>query len=55
MGAIFAVMKLNSSPGGVHYRERVSTHPHCSPARRDLGDPEGRGSLVGGGEKPAAE
>lgn len=36
MGAIFAVMKLKSSPCGVHYRERASAHPHCSPANWDL-------------------
>ncbi|XP_022620753.1 receptor-type tyrosine-protein phosphatase C-like [Seriola dumerili] len=46
MGAIFAVMKLNSSPCGVHYRERASEHPHCSPAKRDLEDPEGQLSLL---------
>lgn len=48
MGAIFAVMKLNSSPCGVHYRERARAHPHCSLAKRDLEDPEGRVRLVGG-------
>lgn len=47
MGAIFAVMKLNSSPCGVHYREGVSAHPHCSLAKRDLEDPEGWVSLGG--------
>lgn len=48
MGAIFAMMKLNSSPYGVHYRERGSAHPHCSPAKRDLADPKEWVSLVGG-------
>ncbi len=48
MGAIFAVMKLNSSPCGVHYRARARAHPHCSLAKRDLEDPEGWVSLVGG-------
>lgn len=47
MGAIFAVMKLNSSPCGVHYRERARPHPHCSLAKRDLEDPEGWVSLGG--------
>lgn len=50
MGAIFAVMKLNSSPCGVHYRERANAHPQCSLAKRDLEDPEGSVSLVGGVE-----
>lgn len=50
MGAIFAVMKLNSSPCGVHYRERASAHPHCSLAKRDLKDPKEWVSLVGGVE-----
>lgn len=51
MGAIFAVMKLNSSPCGVHYRERANAHPQCSLAKRDLEDPEGSVSLVGGVEE----
>ncbi|KAG7230601.1 hypothetical protein INR49_025318, partial [Caranx melampygus] len=42
MGAIFSVMRLNSSPCGVHYRERASGHPHRSPTNRDLKDPEGQ-------------
>lgn len=50
MGAIFAVMKLNSSPCGVHYKERANAHPHCSLAKRDLENPEGWVSLVGGEE-----
>lgn len=50
MGAIFAVMKLNRSPCGVHYRERASAHPRCSLAKRDLEDPEGSVSVVGGVE-----
>lgn len=50
MGAIFAVMKLNSRPCGVHYRERASAHPQCSLAKRDLEGPEGWVSLVGGVE-----
>ncbi|GLD49821.1 receptor-type tyrosine-protein phosphatase C-like protein [Lates japonicus] len=38
-------MKLNSSPCGVHYRERTSAHPHRSPAKRDLEDPRGMGRI----------
>ena len=43
MGAIFAVMKLNSVPCGVHYSERAGAYPHCSLAKRDLEDPVGMG------------
>lgn len=50
MGAIFAVMNLNSSLCGVHYREKACAHPHCSLAKRDLMGPEGRVRLVGGVE-----
>lgn len=44
MGAIFAVMRLNSGPCGVHYRERARARPD----NRDLKDPEGQLSSVGG-------
>lgn len=47
MGAIFAVMKLNSRPCGVHYKERANGHPHCSLAKRDCEGPEGWSGLVG--------
>lgn len=47
MGAIFAVMKLNSRPRGVHYKERANGHPHCSLAKRDCEGPEGWSGLVG--------
>lgn len=47
MGAIFAVMKLNSRPSGVHYKERANGHPHCSLAKRDCEGPEGWSGLVG--------
>lgn len=45
MGAISAVMKLNSSPCGVHYGEGAAAHPRCSSANWDLTDPEGQVSL----------
>lgn len=35
---------------GFHYREKASAHPHHSSAKRDLVDPKGRVSLVGGVE-----
>lgn len=47
MGAIFAVMKLNSRPCGVHYKGRANGHPHCSLAKRDCEGPEGWSGLVG--------
>lgn len=41
MGAIFAAMKLNSSPRGVHYKERANAQPHCSPGQEGFQGPRG--------------
>lgn len=58
MGAIFAVMKLNSIPKGIHYRESASAHPlHCPGQegfRRPLRDEQearGRSEGVSAGEE----
>lgn len=64
MGAIFAAMKLNSSPRGVHYKERANAHPHCSPGQEGFQGPRGtewfggverRGTCEKGAEGAAGE